>query len=354
MASIVKLDNKWRALIRRKGHKPISKFFDTKGKAQVWAADIERQIASGAMPQSVTSGETISKIIEKYRKLRATTRPILDTSSEHYTLKMLDRMLGDKSDLTPDDIVAWAMARRDEGAKEYTVNCDLSKLGTVFRYTVGPCLAIQSARPKLAYLKLIGGGGLRERLPTEEEFSLLLQWLTEEKSQRYADYARFAALTAMRRGEVSGILWSDVDYEKKMVLIRNRKDPRRKLGNDQWIPLLSGSWELMLSQPKDNDRIFPLHIQTVSRYFKESCDALGIPDLHFHDLRHSGITKLFEQGLGIQHVALVSGHKSWDHLKRYTNLKPESLHSLLPSLSSQDTRQPQQSQPNVSRHPDKS
>ena len=49
-------------------------------------------------------------------------------------------------------------------------------------------------------------------------------------------------------------------------------------------------------------------------------------DLHFHDLRHHALSILFEQGYSIQEVAIVSGHSSWDMLKRYTHIKPESLH----------------------------
>jgi len=44
-------------------------------------------------------------------------------------------------------------------------------------------------------------------------------------------------------------------------------------------------------------------------------------------LSHEGISRLFEAGYRIEQVALVSGHKSWAMLKRYTQLKPESLHS---------------------------
>ena len=64
----------------------------------------------------------------------------------------------------------------------------------------------------------------------------------------------------------------------------------------------------------------------MSKYFKQACDALGVPDLRLHDMRHDGISRLFEQGYDIPRVALVSGHKNWNSLKRYTNLKPEDLH----------------------------
>ncbi|TIN81271.1 tyrosine-type recombinase/integrase, partial [Mesorhizobium sp.] len=41
----------------------------------------------------------------------------------------------------------------------------------------------------------------------------------------------------------------------------------------------------------------------------------------FHDLRHEGISRLFELGWNIPHVAAVSGHRSWTNLKRYTHIR---------------------------------
>ena len=43
--------------------------------------------------------------------------------------------------------------------------------------------------------------------------------------------------------------------------------------------------------------------------------------MHFHDLRHEGVSRLFEKGLTIPHVATVSGHRSWQSLKRYTHIR---------------------------------
>jgi site-specific recombinase XerD len=53
---------------------------------------------------------------------------------------------------------------------------------------------------------------------------------------------------------------------------------------------------------------------------------LGIEDLDFHDLRHEGTSRLLEAGFAIEQVSLVTGHKDWKMLRRYTHLKPEALH----------------------------
>ncbi|MDR3484038.1 MAG: hypothetical protein P4M05_03900 [Bradyrhizobium sp.] len=48
----------------------------------------------------------------------------------------------------------------------------------------------------------------------------------------------FAVATAMRQDEIE---WRDFDASGRMLVIRNRKDPRKKKGNDQRIPLLDVS-----------------------------------------------------------------------------------------------------------------
>ena len=353
MANITKINGRFRVQIRRKGHKHISRLFDNKTAATTWARGIEAQMDDGVVPKIAEGPETIEQLITKYRTMRSKSRPILDTSTEHYTLKQLHKELGDlvAARITTDDLISWAQRRRDQGAGPYTINCDLGKLGTVLRYA-GDGLpdVVGAARPKLRYLGMIGGGGVRERRPTEDESVRVLEWLASNKGQIYADFALFGAITAMRRGEVARILWADVDTKQKMVLIRDRKDPRQKIGNDQWIPLLGDSWSLLGRQEKVNERIFPVHPQTMTKYFTEACRVLGIPDLHLHDLRHEGISKMFEQGFAIPQVAIVSGHKSWNQLKRYTQIKPASLHD---HGKSPDTQQRPDSQSNAGHHPDK-
>ena len=69
-----------------------------------------------------------------------------------------------------------------------------------------------------------------------------------------------------------------------------------------------------------------MDIDQQSRRLVRNLTKIGeIEDLHFHDLRHEGTSRLFEAGLPIEKVALVTGHKDWRQLQRYTNLKVEGL-----------------------------
>ncbi len=76
-------------------------------------------------------------------------------------------------------------------------------------------------------------------------------------------------------------------------------------------------------------RIFPYNGPSVGTAFRRQCCAMN-DDLHFHDLQHEGTSRLFEAGFSIEQVALVTGHKDWKMLRRYTHLRPEALHEVRP------------------------
>jgi integrase len=67
----------------------------------------------------------------------------------------------------------------------------------------------------------------------------------------------------------------------------------------------------------------------VSASFTRACTALGIADLHFHDLRHRATAQFFRMGLGIPQVALLTGHKTWAMLRRYTKITAGDVHDAL-------------------------
>lgn len=342
MSSVYKLPNgKWRATVRIKGHKEVTKQKNTRAAAAAWAADKEKELRS--VTPSMIQKSTISVLISKYRAIRKSARPIVEKSTEDYTLRLLDSTIGTLvgADLTVEDIQGWALSRRDSGAGGYKIGCDLSKLTTVFRYTLPKAVAVvDESRPKLSYLKLIEGAGTRDRRPTPEESQKIKEWMEKFYGHRYRDFVAFAELTAMRRSEIARLLWTDVDEAQRLVLVRDRKDPKHKIGNHQWVPLLAGSFDLMMAQPRVSERIFPIKPKYITKAFTECRKALGLVDIVLHDMRHEGISQMFEHGYDIPKVAIVSGHKDWKNLKKYTNIRPESLHE-------HDTRQ------GTPQHPDK-
>ncbi|WP_256378894.1 tyrosine-type recombinase/integrase [Bradyrhizobium sp. Ai1a-2] len=69
----------------------------------------------------------------------------------------------------------------------------------------------------------------------------------------------------------------------------------------------------------------PLRYAYIRLAFEHLRVRAGMSDLHFHDLRHEAISRLFEKGLNIVEVSAISGHRELKMLQRYTHLRAVDL-----------------------------
>ncbi len=347
MATFVRLPSgSWRAVVRHK-NKYVSRTFQLKEDARGWARDQERAIDQGRTPVTARSQrtQTFGDLIDLHiADMKEVGRP--PGRSKSATLEMLKRELGDlkAGELDRERLVKFGRARAKEGAGPVTVSMDIGAIRLVITHAAAvhglpvQVEPIDLARVALKRLGLVGKSKERDRRPTEDELAKLFAEFdgNERSTLPLTRIVQFAIATAMRQEEICRITWADLNARTKMQLIRDRKDPREKRGNDQRIPLLavSGYDAMALIEDQrtirgnEDDRIFPYNHRSVGTAFRRACQELQIEDLHFHDLRHEGTSRLFEAGFEIQQVALVTGHKDWKMLRRYTHLKPEALHAI--------------------------
>ncbi len=335
MAAFQKRGDKWRALVRKKGHPPQSKTFATKGMAQRWAREVERDIDLGIFKDPHRLADmTVADLVARYR---AETKRI--GRSKDACLGMIDRELGSVvlPELTKARILTYAKLRSEQhGAGPATLAQDIiylrGLLDTARAHWDLPVdvAAVTDARAILASKGLVGRSKERDRRPEPEELEALQAYWERPTNQRRGapmwDIARFAIASSMRLSEITRIRWDDLNQEDRTILIRKRKHPTKKASNDQVVPLLGDAFGIVMAQPRGNDRIFPYNAKSVSTNFTRAALRCRIEDLHFHDFRHEGISRLFEAGYQIQEVALVSGHRDWAQLKRYTQIKAKDLH----------------------------
>ncbi|MCL5777210.1 tyrosine-type recombinase/integrase [Limibaculum sp. FT325] len=87
------------------------------------------------------------------------------------------------------------------------------------------------------------------------------------------------------------------------------------------IILVEGSseWSRL---PRTSEAVFPVTAEGLRYHWEQALARAGITDLRFHDLRHEAISRLFELGLSVPEVALISGHKTISALQTYANMKP--------------------------------
>jgi integrase len=124
-----------------------------------------------------------------------------------------------------------------------------------------------------------------------------------------------------RLGELCRMRWED--YAGGVMTLHDTKHPRKP--RIEAVPVPPAARSVIDPLPRLDERILPYNSESVSSSFERACLRLGIEDLHFHDLRHEGICRLFESGLSIPEVAMISGHLSWTTLKRYTHLTPQHV-----------------------------
>jgi integrase len=166
--------------------------------------------------------------------------------------------------------------------------------------------AMKSAFVVAKRLGVIAKGPSRERRPTLDELDKLLQHFKTVKV-RYPSSVpmqriiAFAIFSTRRQEEITTIRWAD--YERDRVLVRDMKHPGQKIGNNTWCKLVPEAAAIIEMMPQRSERIFPYTTDAISEAFTRAWKVLAIDDLHFHDLRHEGISRLFEMGWTIPEVA---------------------------------------------------
>lgn len=186
--------------------------------------------------------------------------------------------------------------------------------------------AMADASVVLRKLGIISKSDERDRRPTLDELDKLMIHFGKVRARRpltipMQKIVAFAIFSTRRQDEIARIAWAD--REPGRVMVRDMKHPGDKMGNDTWCDLVPEAEQIIDSLPRTNAiAIFaPASADAISAAFTRACQFLKIEDLHFHDLRHDGVSRLFEMGWNIPHVAAVSGHRSWASLKRYTHLR---------------------------------
>lgn len=338
MASIVERDGRYRTLVRKGGHTRCATF-DTLAAARAWGRQVERQVdelrASGVMqPKGLTFGDLVDRYIAELYPLKAWGR----TKSAD-----LARLKDDLGHLRADTLAASHFT--DHFRERYAAGAGAVVISSQLGYLVGVLRVARTlwhldvnlqgaldARSALAKLRMVGKSQRRDRRVTDAEVARLLKHFKADTATTVpmADLVQFCLASGMRISEVCRITWEDLDKKARTVIVRDRKHPQDRIGNDQTVPLLNATghnaFKIAMRQPRRGPRVFPYNSRTVSAYFTDAVATLKLPDLHLHDLRHEAITRLFEAGYRIEQVALVSGHRDWAMLKRYTHVRAADLH----------------------------
>lgn len=326
-------------ITRRKVGVSESRQFDKRKTAETWAKNREREIdediAAGRQVKTrkekrATLGDAIDAYIAgSRRKMGKTKAQVLQTIRTGYAI---GKMACDG--ITSKDIVQFAeeLHQRPGLSSPSTVMNYLSHLSSVFthaRVLYGFQLDPQAMKDAMVSLKhhgTVAKSDSRNRRPTLDELNRLMEHFAaasayNPRSLPMHKVVSFALFSTRRQAEVCRITWSDYDSAAQRVMVRKMKNPGDKGGLDTIVGLPAPCCAIIATMPKKEDRIFPYNEDTISRRFTNACKALEINDLHFHDLRHEGASRLGEMGWSTFQIMSVTGHRSIASLDRYTHVR---------------------------------
>jgi len=306
-----------------------AKTFDRKQAANAWMVRREAELGKPGAIERAKQAENdprLSDVIDRY--IAESERAIGRTKAQVLrSIKGYDLARLRCSQITSADLVAFAQSIEVGPATRQNYLSHLSAIFAIARPAWSYPLDERAVKDALKVTKRLGitaKGKSRERRPTLKELDRLMEHFAEVNAKRPASVSMqkiiaFAIFSTRRQEEIVNLRWED--YQGDRVLVRDMKHPGDKIGNHTWCELPPEASAIIDSMPKRDGRIFPYSTDAISAAFTRACRVLAIEDLHFHDLRHEGVSRLFEIGRTIPQVASVSGHRSWGSLKRYAHLR---------------------------------
>lgn len=130
------------------------------------------------------------------------------------------------------------------------------------------------------------------------------------EGNRYKNVMLFYLHTGVRRAEALSLEWTDIDIERKLILIKGTKTDesyRHILLTDEVQNILEEQRKQNTSEGITGNRVFPYGLAQISRQFKKFC-----PNHHLHDLRHTFITRCAECGVNVAVCQQLVGHSTAD------------------------------------------
>jgi integrase len=320
MATITKRKSgKWTAEVRT--HKKyISKTFLKKANASNWAKEIEYQLDREQYEDFSESVRiTLGELITRYRDEITPTKK--GAKEEKYKLNFILRNKIVKCrvlSLKTKQILEFKNDIKETRAAS-TVNKYIHYIYTIWETArVQWDIALPSRNPA----SLVSKEKIKtkiDRILSPDEYQDLLVAARKSNLPFLADIIEFAYITAMRFGEITKLEVKDIDFHKSIAKLLDTKN-----GEDRTVPLTKRAMEIC-NKYRFRNTLFGIKRDQFRHYFEQACRKAAINNFRFHDLRACAITNLFLRGWSIAEVSVVSGHKTWSELKRYTRIQPSDL-----------------------------
>jgi len=315
------------------GGRRLTKYGKSQKEVREWIKEMLAKIDGGLTYEGTTV--TLDRFVELWlsgKELSRRPKTVIQYRqiAETHILPTLGKLR--LQEIRPAHIKQLYILKKAEGRGDRTVQMIHTALHNILKQAVregilgrNPVEAVE--RPKVEQVEM-------QTLNDEQARGLLISAADSPFEAVYY----LALTTGMREGELLGLKWSDLDWNKGVLHVQRQLQqiegqgyvlvpPKTKAGRRQ-IKVGSGTLKQLEAHRnrqdlqkasagerwQENDLIFPTTIGTLLDYkrvtaeFKRILKNAGLPDIRFHDLRHTSISSLLEMGMPINTVQRRAGH----------------------------------------------
>lgn len=188
----------------------------------------------------------------------------------------------------------------------------------------------------------LAANGSSERYLSDKEAAALFQTLTALESEgaistAQASIFRLLLLTGARRNEIAGLRWSEVDLERRRLVLPPQRTKAGGKSGERRIPLNSLALEILEGLPRPHGAVWvfpaskgkPGHTTSAPKVWREKvCPAAKLSGVRLHDLRHSFASFAVADGASLPMIGKALGHANSRSTERYAHLADDPLRAL--------------------------
>lgn len=307
MATVSKHGKGWRVQIRRAGHPPLSKTFPLKTQAWAWAAQVEKEIFEGSYNPIQ---HTLDQALERYETKEAQKREgyrwevlrIRAFRRHRIARKLISRV-------TEADLAAWRDERL-ESVSGGTVKREMNLWEQVFEVARKEWKWIE--KNPIRDVKKPPEPPSRKRGVSNEELRQMGEKLTGPYGREVFLGFKLGVETAMRAGEMWSLTREQIDLETRVVRLLKTKN-----GDAREVPMSPEAVGIVRGLLADGrDSLFRVSKESRDALFRKARNKTAIPNLHFHDSRSEGISRLSKK-MDVLELARIVGHRDIRSLMFY-------------------------------------
>jgi len=296
------------------GTNRVRKTFPNRKLADVFEVTKKNEFLNGKfLPHSKKDRTPFQDFVDEYYRVYAAVSMVNPKTNEYYRLKQLKKFFGAKpiSDIKPRDIEEWKASMASQ-CQPATFNRALTALKGLFNKAIEWGKLEHNPAQKIGKLR---EANQRVRYLTEQEISKLI----EATKPRLRQFIVLALNTGMRKANLIGLSWEDIDFRNGVIHILKTKS-----GKAYDVPLNNSVLDLLkeLSRGKTTRAGRVLDTCNLKREWENAIEASGIKNCRIHDLRHTFASHLAMKGIDLFTISQLLGHADIKMTQRYAHLAP--------------------------------